>query len=94
MCIRDSFITAELFNNIIKHSKASKAYITLEENNKQLLLTIEDDGKGFDTSKELLSDGFGLTQIKSRIKHLKGTISINSKINAGTLIYIKLQIPK
>jgi signal transduction histidine kinase len=92
--MRVYFITAELFNNIIKHSKASKAYITLEENNKQLLLTIEDDGKGFDTSKELLSDGFGLTQIKSRIKHLKGTISINSKINAGTLIYIKLQIPK
>ena len=92
--MRVYFITAELFNNIIKHSKASKAYITLEENNKQLLLTIEDDGKGFDTSQELLSDGFWLTQIKSRIKHLKGTISINSKINAGTLIYIKLQIPK
>lgn len=92
--MRVYFITAELFNNIIKHSKASKAYITLEENNNQLLLTIEDDGKGFDTSKELLSDGFGLTQIKSRIKHLKGSITINSKINAGTLIYIKLQIPK
>lgn len=92
--MRVYFITAELFNNIMKHSKASKAYITLEENNNQLLITIEDDGKGFDTSKELSSDGFGLTQIKSRIKHLKGNITINSKINAGTLIYIKLQIPK
>lgn len=92
--MRVYFIIAELFNNIMKHSKASKAYITLEENNKQLLITVEDDGKGFDTSKEQSSDGFGLTQIKSRIKHLKGNITINSKINAGTLIYIKLQIPK
>ncbi|MCY1484389.1 Signal transduction histidine-protein kinase/phosphatase DegS [compost metagenome] len=92
--MRVYFIIAELFNNIMKHSKASKAYITLEENGDQLLITIEDDGKGFDTSKELSSDGFGLTQIKSRIKHLKGSITINSKINAGTLIYIKIQISK
>lgn len=92
--MRIYFIVAELFNNIMKHSKASKAYITLEENNGQLLITIEDDGKGFDTSKELSSDGFGLTQIKSRIKHLKGSITINSKINAGTLIYIKIRSSK
>ncbi len=92
--MRVYFIIAELFNNIMKHSKASKAYITLEENGNQILITVEDDGKGFDTSKEQSSDGFGLTQIKSRIKHLKGNITINSKINAGTLIYIKLQIPK
>ncbi|MFC6095068.1 ATP-binding protein [Flavobacterium qiangtangense] len=92
--MRVYFIITELFNNIMKHSKASKAYTTIEETNNQLLITVEDDGKGFDTTKELSSDGFGLTQIKSRIKHLGGNITINSKINAGTLIYIKLQIPK
>jgi len=92
--MRVYFIVTELYNNIMKHSKASKAYITVEEANRNLLITIEDDGKGFDTTNEFSSDGFGLTQIKSRIKHLGGTITINSKINAGTLIYIKLQIPK
>ena len=86
------FIIAELFNNIMKHSKASKAFITLEESNGNLMITVEDDGKGFDTTKEQITDGFGLTQIKSRIKHLGGNITINSKINAGTLIYIKLKI--
>lgn len=88
------FIVAELFNNIMKHSKASKAFITLEESNNNLMITVEDDGKGFDTTKEQITDGFGLTQIKSRIKHLGGNITINSKINAGTLIYIKLKIKK
>lgn len=88
--MRIYFIITELFNNIIKHSKASKAYITFEENHNQLLITLEDDGNGFDVSKGITSDGFGLTQIKSRIKHLNGKISINSKVNAGTLIYIKL----
>lgn len=92
--MRIYFIIAELFNNIMKHSKASKAYITLEENNGELLINVEDDGKGFDASNEFSSDGFGLTQIKSRIKHLKGKILISSKINIGTLIYIKLHIPK
>ena len=88
------FIMAELFNNIMKHSEATKAYITIEENNNQLSITVEDDGKGYDTSKQYMTDGFGLTQIKSRIKHLGGNITINSKINAGTLIFMKLQIPK
>jgi signal transduction histidine kinase len=88
------FIVAELFNNIMKHSGASKAFVTLEESNGNLLITVEDDGKGFDTSKEQITDGFGLTQIKARIKHLGSTITINSKINAGTLIYIKLRIKK
>lgn len=88
------FIITELFNNIMKHSKASKAFVTLEESNNNLLITVEDDGKGFDNTKELISDGFGLTQIKSRIKHLGGSISINSKINAGTLIYIKVKYKK
>lgn len=87
------FIMAELFNNIMKHSKATKAYVTMEENNNQLTITVEDDGRGYDTSKQYLTDGFGLTQIKSRVKHLGGTITINSKINAGTLIFMKIQIP-
>lgn len=86
------FIITELFNNIMKHSQASKAFITFEEANDILMITVEDDGKGFDTTKEQLTDGFGLTQIKARIKHLGGSIIINSKKNAGTLIYIKLKI--
>mgnify|MGYP006381629515 FL=1 len=92
--MRIYFIITELFNNIMKHSNASKAFITFEEIANRLLITIEDDGKGFNSSKENSSDGCGLTQMKSIIKHLKVTININSKINAGTSITINLPVPK
>lgn len=91
--IKVYFIITELINNIVKHSNASSGYITLEERNNQIIINIEDNGKGFDSTKTYSSDGFGLTQIKARVKNLKGKITINSKINAGTLVYIKLQIP-
>lgn len=87
------FIITELVNNIVKHSKATSGFITLEERNNQLIINVEDNGKGFDSTKTYSSDGFGLTQIKARVKNLKGKITINSKLNAGTLVYIKLQIP-
>lgn len=92
--MRIYFIVTELFNNIIKHSKASRAFLTLEENQNRLEITIEDDGRGFDTSKPLVSDGFGLTQIKSRVKHLGGKIAITSKINAGTIVFISIRTSK
>ncbi len=85
------YIVTELFNNIIKHSQAKKAYLTLEENHNQLLITVEDDGVGFDTSKSKTSAGFGLTQIKSRIKHLGGSFSVSSKNQAGTIVFIKIK---
>jgi signal transduction histidine kinase len=87
------FIITELINNILKHSKATIGNITLEEQNNQLIINIEDNGNGFDSTKTQ-ADGFGLTQIKARVKSLKGRITISSKIDTGTLIYIKLQIPQ
>ena len=43
------FIIMELLNNIIKHSRATQANLTIQENNKSLQIKIEDNGKGFDT---------------------------------------------
>lgn len=89
--IKTYFIIAELFNNIIKHSEATEAHITIEEKNGFLAISIEDNGKGFEESKTQISDGFGLTQIRARVKNLQGKFFINSKINTGTFIFIKIK---
>ncbi|MEW5675840.1 ATP-binding protein [Flavobacterium enshiense] len=88
------FIVAELFNNIIKHSNASKAFLTLDQSDNQLVINIEDNGKGFEIKEGKSKEGLGLSQIKTRIKSLNGTININSKEKSGTIIYIKVEIPK
>ena len=55
------------------------------------LLSI-DNGKGFDSSKFHILEGFGLNQIKARLNHLRGTVEINSKPNLGTSITINVPI--
>ncbi|UOK41912.1 MULTISPECIES: tetratricopeptide repeat-containing sensor histidine kinase [Flavobacterium] len=86
------FIVAELFNNIIKHSDASEASLTINKESGQLSVNIEDNGKGFDDKEGKINEGLGLTQIKTRIKSLKGNININSTEKKGTLIFIKIPI--
>lgn len=86
------FIIMELLNNIIKHSSATQANLTIQENNKSLQITVEDNGKGFDISKFYILEGFGINQIKARINSLKGTILINSKLNSGTTIATEVPI--
>ncbi|WP_177734883.1 tetratricopeptide repeat-containing sensor histidine kinase [Flavobacterium inviolabile] len=87
------FIVAELLNNVIKHSRATKAYLSVDQNRNQLFINIEDNGIGFDTKNTEHKEGFGLTQIKARIRSMNGNININSKSNTGTLIYIKVELP-
>ncbi len=85
-------IISELFNNILKHSNASKAVIAIEEKNNELIITIEDNGKGFKTTKSISNEGFGLTQIRARISSMSGKFSINSIVDKGTLVTIKVPI--
>lgn len=83
------YIVSELFNNAIKHSKASDVYLKLyEDNRKKLVLSVEDNGKGFNAKETQL--GFGLTQIKARVKNMKGNIKIESEDNQGTKITIEV----
>ncbi|MFV5701972.1 ATP-binding protein [Flavobacterium sp. XS2P12] len=86
------FIISELLNNITKHSQANTAKITIQENNKALQIHVYDNGKGFDPAHFNTLEGFGLNQIQARINNLKGGISIDSKQNSGTSIYIVVPI--
>ena len=84
------FIINELFNNIVKHSQASKVKTALIEEKEELIITIEDNGVGFATNRFKKNEGFGLTQIRARISNMKGNITINSTLNSGTFVQIKI----
>jgi signal transduction histidine kinase len=85
-------IIQELVNNAIKHSNASIAEINLVEKCKKLLLTIKDNGKGFDTSKMSHKDGLGINQIDARIHMMSGKFIIDSQKGKGTKISIELPV--
>jgi two-component system NarL family sensor kinase len=86
------FIIMELSNNIIKHSNATNAFISVEEKTKSLFIHVRDNGKGFESDEYNIIEGFGLNQIKARINNIGGEITIISKIKAGTSIQIKAPI--
>jgi signal transduction histidine kinase len=90
--IKIFFIVSELINNIIKHSNASMAKISIDHYGNQLSIKVFDNGKGFDLSKFNTLEGFGINQIKSRINGMKGKINIDSKLDMGTIITIEVPI--
>jgi len=85
-------IIQEFVNNILKHSEASYAKITLVEKNKKLLLTIQDNGKGFDKTLIPEKDGLGINQIDARIQMMQGKFHIESGKGKGTVINIELPV--
>jgi signal transduction histidine kinase len=85
-------IIHEFINNILKHSKAKNAFIKLHEIDNNLFIEISDDGLGFDKTKISQKDGLGINQIDARIQMMKGDFFIESSLNNGTKISIKLPI--
>ncbi len=87
-------IIQELLNNILKHSKATFAYINIEEKDGVLHFMVKDNGVGGVNVQNSETDGVGLTQIKARIKIMLGEINIKSNENQGTEIRVALPIPQ
>lgn len=79
-------IIQELINNIIKHSGAGTASISVTNNDGLVTIKVKDNGKGFEIDKHIA--GIGLSSIKNRVKLLGGQLKITSKVNSGTLVNI------
>jgi len=80
----------ELLNNIIRHANASRLDVELHKHGAELNLDITDNGKGFDVALLEKSQGNGWSNIQTRLDTLKGTINIESAIEKGTKISIKI----
>lgn len=86
-------VVQESLNNVIKHSDASEAEIKIKKVANEVIMTIKDDGRGFDTTNfKAKGTGLGLVGLRERTKMLGGKISINSSIGNGTEIRVNLPI--
>ncbi len=86
-------ILQELTNNVLKHSKARNCNIEITKKSNQILVTIKDDGVGFDIQKNgIMNTGNGFSSIKERVKILKGDMNILSESEKGTIVNIKIPI--
>ncbi|WP_109300541.1 ATP-binding protein [Aquimarina sp. AU474] len=86
-------LVQESFNNILKHSNARSAEITVINKENDVEIVIKDNGQGFDVSKEKVSlSKIGLKTLSERSKFLSASFDILSEINKGTTLIFK--IPK
>jgi signal transduction histidine kinase len=81
-------ITQELINNVLKHAAAKQVSLQIGQRDEKIILMMEDDGKGFDVHAH--KDGYGLHNLDSRTKLLKGTMIIDSQPGKGTSVLIEI----
>ncbi|NUN09294.1 MAG: hypothetical protein HUU54_08975 [Ignavibacteriaceae bacterium] len=91
-------IVQEIMNNVIKHSGAELITVIISREEDFINLLVKDNGKGFDAKLVLenntVTKGMGLTGIIERARILRGEYHINSAINGGTTIHIKIPVTK
>jgi len=87
-------IIQELLNNVFKHSQATEVLLQINRNGHQLNITVEDNGKGFDTGQQKSGNGIGMSNLASRVGYLKGELNIESTPEKGTTVYIEISLKK
>jgi PAS domain S-box-containing protein len=87
-------IAQEALGNCLKHSGASKARVKLVNNGKEVLLSVSDDGCGFDTESSAMTKGLGFTSMRERVRIVGGEIRIHSQAMHGTLIEVVVPMPQ
>jgi len=89
----------ELLVNIVKHARAKKAKVFTCRIQKNIQITVEDNGVGFDIDairavNDPVKGGFGLFNIRERLDQIGGSVIINAKAGKGTRITLTAPIEK
>ncbi len=88
-------VVQESYQNIAKHSAASRVNLTLRSTDTLVELNIEDDGVGFDVDRAVaLPKSFGLKGMRERVALLGGRLEIRSSPGHGATIAMRLPISR
>ncbi len=85
-------ILQECINNIVKHSQAKDACISIKRDEDEIIFIVEDKGKGFVVKGSDQSSGFGLKLIRERTKMMGSQAVIQSAPGRGTRITFKFHL--
>jgi signal transduction histidine kinase len=82
-------VVQEALVNVSRHSAAKSAIVTVKQEGNSLLLSVEDDGKGFNTET---TRGLGMLGMEERVRQLGGQFEIRSTPGKGTELLARLPI--
>jgi two-component system sensor histidine kinase UhpB len=85
-------ITQEQLNNITRHADAENVWVDLGFEKNTIYLTINDDGKGFDSEKKI--GGMGLNNIRNRLRLYNGEMEIQSSPGQGCMLRCSINLER
>jgi signal transduction histidine kinase len=86
-------IVQEAFTNVLRYAGARSVHVSLRADGGQLILSVADDGCGFDPAAVAAGEHFGLVGMRERVAALHGTLDIDSAPGEGTRITAHLPLP-
>jgi signal transduction histidine kinase len=82
-------IAQEALANVVRHARASNAWVEIEETRGAVRLSVRDDGRGFEESAdESASQGFGLRTMRFRAEMIRGRLEVRSRPGEGTRVEV------
>jgi signal transduction histidine kinase len=85
-------IGQEAINNAVKHAEANRIDVSLNFDTRSVRLSIRDDGRGFETDRQVADGHFGLIGMRERAAQIGGVLTIHSALERGTQIAIDVPL--
>ena len=86
----------ELMLNVVKHARARHIRVSISCRNNSIEITVQDDGAGFDVSRNAFrpgrQGGYGLFSIRERLEYLGGSLAVKSLPGRGTRAALALEL--
>ncbi len=86
-------IVQESLANVAKHARAGQAQVRVAREGREIVLLVQDDGRGFDAAGERRPQSLGLIGLRERAQLLEGSVRITSATGEGTRVEARIPAP-
>lgn len=85
-------VSQEAIQNALKHAGTERLDISLQLSGGELILRVEDFGRGFDAAAQPLASGLGMVSMRERLRMVQGVVSVCSEAGRGTVVEARVPV--